>query len=113
MEGPVARAGGVPGDDVGSTPGLVARPLSPDALEAHVQAACDALRSGGTFGVLDLRGHPDAGVVSWKSFGGFDKNEVDIIAPMTIFPSAQACGSLSHARDTRKTHVRAHSSALT
>ena len=61
MENPVARAGGVPGDDVGSTPGLVARPLSPDALDAHVQAACDALRSGGTFGVLDLRGHPDAG----------------------------------------------------
>lgn len=61
MEDPVARGGGVPGDDVGSTPGLVARPLSPDALDAHVQAACDALRSGGTFGVLDLRGHPDAG----------------------------------------------------
>ena len=61
MERPVARGGGVPSDDVGPAPGPAAHSLSPEALEAHVQAACDALRSGGTFGVLDLRGHPDAG----------------------------------------------------
>ena len=61
MERPVARDGGFRSDDVGPPPDLATRPVSLEALEAHVQAACDALRSGGTFGVLDLRGHPDAG----------------------------------------------------
>jgi F-box/leucine-rich repeat protein 2/20 len=60
MARPVAFGEGFPSDELGSAPGLSA-PLSPEALEAHVQAACDALRSGGTLGVLDLRGHPDAG----------------------------------------------------
>ena len=60
MARPVAFGEGFPSDAIGSAPGLSA-PLSPEALEAHVQAACGALRSGGTLGVLDLRGHPDAG----------------------------------------------------
>ena len=46
--------------DSGPRPIPVA-PLSSEEMEAHVKTACEAVRSGGKFEVLDLRGHPNAG----------------------------------------------------
>ena len=57
----VTRVDPAASSDAAGTGCVPAAPLSPDAMEAHVAAACDAARDGTSFEFLDLRGHPNAG----------------------------------------------------